>query len=145
MFRLKSGVEGSELAGRQVSVRDANHRLLMIVGRPKMIYPNDDNGDVLRRMEAQGDDLTRPRNIDFTVVFADESSAQAFSKHFQALGYAVSVDFAETVKAFPWDVVIVKHMTPLHQEIGDFEALLKGVVETLGGRNDGWGCISQPS
>lgn len=34
-----------------------------------MIYPNDPNGDVLRRMEAEGDNLTKPRDIDFTVVF----------------------------------------------------------------------------
>jgi hypothetical protein len=28
-----------------------------------MVYPNDANGDVLRRMEAQGDDLTRDRRV----------------------------------------------------------------------------------
>jgi hypothetical protein len=110
-----------------------------------MNHPDDDNGDVLRRMEADGDDLSRARNIDFTVVFPDENSAQAFSKQCQELGYEASVAFAETVKAFPWDVVIVKHMTPLHQEISDFESLLQGVAETLGGHNDGWGCFSEPS
>ena len=36
-----------------------------------MIYPSDANGDVLRRLEAQGNDLSKPRNIDFTVVFAE--------------------------------------------------------------------------
>jgi hypothetical protein len=40
-------------------------------------------------MEARGDDLTRPRNIDFTVVFADAISADQFAEHFLALGYAV--------------------------------------------------------
>jgi hypothetical protein len=110
-----------------------------------MNYPNDENGDVLRRMEAGGDDLTQPRNIDFSVVFADEDSAQSFSRHFQALGYKASVDFAEVEKGFPWDVVVVKHMTPSHQEIGDFESLLEGVAEALGGYNDGWGCFCEPS
>lgn len=43
-----------------------------------MIYPNDANGDALRRMEAQGDDLTRPRNVDFTVAFADANSADQY-------------------------------------------------------------------
>lgn len=28
-----------------------------------MIYPTDPNGDTLRHMAAQGDDLTKPRNI----------------------------------------------------------------------------------
>ena len=27
-----------------------------------MIHPDDDNGDALRRLEADGDDLTQPRN-----------------------------------------------------------------------------------
>jgi len=111
--------------------------------RPKMIYPNDANGETLQRMEGQGDDLTQPRNIDFTVVFPNEDSAQTFCQHFQTLGYAVSVNFAETAKEFPWDVVVVKHMKPSHQEIGDFESLLQGTAETLGGYTDGWGCFSE--
>ena len=39
-----------------------------------MIHPNDADGDALRRLEADGDHLTRPRNIDFAVVFADANS-----------------------------------------------------------------------
>ena len=34
-------------------------------------------------------------------------------------------------------------MTPSHQEIGDFEAALQELANTLGGHNDGWGCITQ--
>jgi len=106
-----------------------------------MIYSDDDNGDVLRRMESHGDDLARPRDIDFTVVFPDENSARMFSSRFERL-YKVSVDFTETAEALPWDVLVVKHMKPEHQEIGDFERVLQGEAEPLGGRNDGWGCIS---
>ena len=29
-------------------------------------------------MEAEGDDLSRPRNIDFTVVFSNKNSAEEF-------------------------------------------------------------------
>jgi hypothetical protein len=49
-----------------------------------MIHPDDDNGDVLRRLEAKGDNLTRPRNIDFTVVFREENAAERFAEHFRA-------------------------------------------------------------
>ena len=35
-----------------------------------MTFPADDNGDVLRRMLTTGDDLTKPRDIDFDHVFA---------------------------------------------------------------------------
>jgi len=107
-----------------------------------MIHPDDDNGDVLRRMETKGDDLSRPRNIDFTVVFPNEDSAERFSEYFRGQGYLVSIEFAKTVKDFPWDVVIVKHMVPSHKEIGDFEDLLQSAAQPLGGYNDGWGSIS---
>jgi hypothetical protein len=108
-----------------------------------MIHPDDDNGDVLRRMEAKGDSLTVPRNIDFTVVFREQQAADQFAEHFRKLGYVVSVDDSQTRREFPWDVVVVKHMIPSHQEIGDFERSLQVMADTLGGRNDGWGCITQ--
>jgi len=45
-------------------------------------FPNDENGDVLRRLQNDGDDLTQPRNIDFTVVFPTEDASQQFAEHF---------------------------------------------------------------
>jgi len=108
-----------------------------------MVYPDDANGDALRRMEAQGDDLTRPRNIDFTVVFADESSAHQFAKHFRALGHEVSVQESGTDEHYPWDVVVVHHMTPSHDGISDFEKVLQTAADAWGGHNSGWGCFSE--
>ena len=109
-----------------------------------MIHPNDDNGDVLRRMEEQGDDLTRARDIDFSVIFPVESAAEQFAEYFRTQGLAASVYFAETMRESPWNVNVVRHMTPSHQEIGDFETTLQKFANTLGGRNDGWGCFSVP-
>lgn len=108
-----------------------------------MLYPDDANGDVLRRMEAQGDDLTKPRNIDFTIVFADAGSAERFAEHFRAFGHKVSVERTATDKDF-WDVIVVRHMVPSHGGISDFENLLQSVADGWGGHNDGWGCFSEP-
>ena len=110
-----------------------------------MTHPNDANGDVLRRMEAHGADLTRPRNIDFTVVFADAVSAEQFAEHFRTLGHMVSVEINESNQDFPWDVVVVQYMVPSHDGITDFENLLQSVAEGWRGHNDGWGCFSEPS
>lgn len=108
-----------------------------------MIHPNDANGDVLRRLESQGDNLTKPRNINFTVVFPGESSAEKFAEHFRELGHEVSVEFAEVEKDFPWDVVVVQHMVPSYDAISNFEELLQSVADSWGGHNSGWGCFSQ--
>jgi hypothetical protein len=107
-----------------------------------MNYPDDANGDALRRMEEAGDDLTRPRNIEFTVVFPNENTAQQFADHVCAHGYAASAENTGTVEAFPWDVIVVKHMVPSHDEIGAVEDSLRRMADTFGGRNDGWGCLS---
>jgi hypothetical protein len=110
-----------------------------------VIFPNDANGDALRRMEAEGDDLSRPRNVEFNIVFADERSAEEFAKQFRVLGHEVSVEAAETDQDFPWDVVVVNHMAPSYDGVSAFESLLKSVADRWGGHNDGWGCFSEPS
>ena len=109
-----------------------------------MRYPNDTNGDALRRMEDSGDDLSRPRNIDFTVVFPNGDAAEEFANHSRALGYVVSVESAQTDEEFPWDVVVINHIVPTHEAIGTFEDSLQHVASSLGGHNDGWGCLAVP-
>lgn len=110
-----------------------------------MAFPHDENGDVLRRMEANGDNLRRPRDVDFTVVFADATSAENFAAGIRELGYKVSVKEIATDRDLPWDALIVKHMVPTHDAIGEFEDFLQAAADEFGGRNDGWGCFSQPS
>lgn len=109
-----------------------------------MDCPDDENGDALRRMETHQDDLTRPRDIDFTVVFADAIAAEKFAEHFCASGHEVSVGGTEANQNFPWEVVVVRHMVPSHDGITDFENLLQSVADEWGGLNDGWGCFSEP-
>jgi Regulator of ribonuclease activity B len=110
-----------------------------------MRHPNDDNGDALRRLEAEGDDLSRPRDIDFNVVFPDEIRAKEFAQQFQREGYRTTLRLANVVKTHLWEVVIVKNMIPTHSGITDFERELQRMADTLCGYNDGWGCFSQPS
>ena len=107
-------------------------------------FPNDANGDALRRMQENGDDLTRPRDINFTVIFPSMPVAEAFADHFRERAYRVSVEKTECVPELPWDVVIVSHMIPSHSSISEFEETLEEAASPFGGRNDGWGCFTQP-
>lgn len=105
---------------------------------------SDANADALERMKANGDNLTRPRDVDFSVVFPNENTAQEFAEHFRGLGHRTSVEFSGTVAERPWDVVIVKHMVLSPEGIERFEDELRAVASSLDGRNDGWGCFSEP-
>ena len=84
------------------------------------IFPDDENGRVLRNIAARGNDLTKPRDIDIVVVFAQASSAEQFAEHFRGLGYAVSVQETESGRDYPWDAIVVRHMVPTYEGITDF-------------------------
>lgn len=110
-----------------------------------MSHPNDATGDALRRLEAEGDNLSRARDIEFTIVFPDSSKAEEFAAHFRKMGYRARVRHAKVKEKHPWDVIVVKHMIPSHSGISEFERELQEIAATLGGYNDGWGCFSEPS
>jgi|SRR5579875_3955461 len=109
-----------------------------------MTHPDDDTGDALRRLEADGDDLSRPRDIDFAVVFPDQTTAESFAEHFRREGYKTVVKFAQVEEAHPWDVTVAKAMVPSHAAITAFENELEEIAKQLGGYNDGWGCFALP-
>ena len=106
-------------------------------------FPNDANGDVLRRMLTGGDDLCVARDIDFAVVFPSENAAQAFAANSQLAAYKRTVEHSECAPGLPYDVIVVRNMLPTHAGITEFEGLLERLARPLGGRNDGWGCMAQ--
>jgi Regulator of ribonuclease activity B len=105
-------------------------------------FPEDGNGDALRRLQKDGDALVKPRDVDFTVVFATEALAREFAENFERLGHKVSIKNSNCVPDLPWDVLVVNHMVPSYDAINQFEDKLQGIADDLGGRNDGWGCIA---
>ena len=106
-------------------------------------FPDDDNGDTLWHMAQQGDDLSKPREIDFSVIFATEAQALQFAVHLLQNGQKVSFGPYDGDDDRPWQVEVHPVMEPTHENISGFEALLASDAEPLGGRNDGWGCFSQ--
>lgn len=106
-------------------------------------FPHDENGDFLRRMQEGGDDFTKPRDMDFSVVFTSESVAEEFADHFRQSGFVVAIEKLDGERDLPWDVTVTRHMIPTYAGITEFEGTLEDVATPLGGHNDGWGCIRQ--
>ena len=106
-------------------------------------FPDDENGEVLRRMQVGGDDFTKPRDIDFSVVFPSESAAGEFADSFRRTGLKVTVEKLDGERKLPWDVTVTRHMLPTHAGITELEETLGDAAASLGGSNDGWGCIRQ--
>lgn len=56
-------------------------------------YPNDADGDALRRLAESGVDMSRPRPVDFMVDVEDEAAAQRVLEKLTASGYECEIDF----------------------------------------------------
>lgn len=104
--------------------------------------PDDENGDVLRQMRGNGDSLTLPRPIDFSVVFPSKQAALAFSATIAEIGWKLVYEEAGVREDRPWEVRITREMVPEHAEIGAVEERLAAFAEPFGGMNDGWGCFN---
>ena len=102
-------------------------------------FPRDENGEALRSMEESGDDLSKSRVIDFSVVFEDVENARAFRDQIQNPETKVVIDDDTSERV---DVTVSREMTPTHDAISDFEMMLERIASPLGGRNDGWGCFA---
>jgi hypothetical protein len=101
--------------------------------------PNDENGDVLRRMAANGDALTAAREIDFEHVFETREAAAAFLADVASRGLKARLSRYEAKSM--WDVRVTRHMVPTHADISRLEMDLDEIAKKYLGRTDGWGCL----
>ena len=101
--------------------------------------PEEQNADVLRRMAADGDDLTKPRHIDFHHLFAREDDAVAFQQASRNQGHWSDHDFWAEQHA--WLTAVHIRMVPVLEEITAMELMLDEIARSFGGKPDGWGCM----
>ncbi|MCL2523315.1 MAG: ribonuclease E inhibitor RraB [Betaproteobacteria bacterium] len=106
-------------------------------------FPDDENGDILWSMAEDGDDLSIPREVDFSVIFPLEENALEFAVELLREGQKVSFAPYEDHDEFPWQVQAHPVMEPTHENINAYESELAETAARLGGRNDGWGCFAQ--
>lgn len=106
-------------------------------------FPDDENGAVLFRMKENGDDLSKPREIDFSVIFPTEDAALKFAIHLLKHDQKVSFSSYEEHDEMPWQVQAHPFMEPAHENITGYENQLGDDAAAFGGRNDGWGSMQQ--
>ena len=64
-------------------------------------FPNDADGDALRRFVDGGSDLSQPMTIDFQVAVPDEAAANGLAEVVYKLGYRVKI-YASPECSLPW-------------------------------------------
>lgn len=100
-------------------------------------YPNDADGDALRRLVADGNDMAAPMVIDFPVVLPTEAAAQQFAVLAAAKSYAVQIWQHDDDS--DWDVICAIEMVPTYADVVRIQAELSELAEPFGGICDSWG------
>lgn len=107
-------------------------------------FPDDENGDVLRRMAADGIDLNSPRIMDFEHCFPDEEAATEFVAAVEGTVLEATILGPDSGDVAEWQVRCRQRMVPTHSAITETEQRLAGIAERFGGYADGWGSMSNP-
>lgn len=100
----------------------------------------EENADVLLRMAEDGDDLTKPREIDFHHLFSSAADAIAFLEAVRGHGYSkTDHDYWQEKNA--WLTAVHIEMAPALDEITATELALNEIASSFDGEPDGWGCM----
>ena len=102
---------------------------------------HNENAEVLRNMAAAGDDLERPRPMDFNHVFRTREGAIGFARRVEADGLSPVVRPYDK-PGFLFDVTVTTAaMIPTCELITATEQRLAALAAEYEGRADGWGCM----
>ena len=101
----------------------------------------DENAAVLRDMAAAGDDLGKPRPMDFNHLFPTRDGAIAFARRVDAEGFTPVVRSYDKL-GYPFDVTVTTQaVIPTCDLITATEQRLATIAAEHDGRADGWGCM----
>jgi hypothetical protein len=106
-------------------------------------FPDDADGDALRRMAEDGNELTRPMQIDFTISVPSLAAGHAVAQAAQEIGYRTSVERDEETET--WTCYCSRHMVASYDAVILAQEELSLVSALHGGHCDGWGSFGNTS
>ena len=108
--------------------------------RDSQQFPDDENGDILYRIWKRGCDLSKPREVDFSMIFPEKVQAEAFAIELRASKGKIEISYFEAKSC--WDLRFSPELTPSWMEISKMENSLGEAAVKYRGKNDGWGFFS---
>jgi hypothetical protein len=102
-------------------------------------FPAGADGDVLRRLQENGFDFSRPHDIDFAIDFdawppADDAIAW-LKQHYQ------SVAIYDPEDGDPGDVIVQVHGLVTHDLVVQTQAAISSAMSAFGGICEAWGML----
>lgn len=103
-------------------------------------FPDDNIGEILRKLHEMGDSLENPRPIDYDCVFPSPVLAEQFLEAVRWLGYE-RVTSMHWEKLGSWCVCVTVFMLPEHEPMSLISGKLAAVSSEFMGNFDGCGCF----
>jgi hypothetical protein len=100
-------------------------------------YPNDADGEALRRLEEEGNDMNAPMVVEFPVVVRNEADAERVAILLEERG--LEAEIWQTDVEDCWDVVCSVEMIPTYDKIVKMQHDLTEWCKPHGGVCDSWG------
>jgi hypothetical protein len=101
-----------------------------------MNYPNDSDGDSLRKVAEAGADMSLPMTIDFSVEAPDERAARAIAELVSTCGFDPSI--SDNGGSGSWSVYCSKTMLATYEGVVAVRAQLNELSKLHAGHCDGW-------
>jgi hypothetical protein len=102
------------------------------------VFPNDTDGDALRRFIDNGSDLSKPMLIDFQIAVPDEAASRGLADVARKLGYHVK-SYASPECSLPWTCECSTRMLASYDGVIAVQKELATLATPFGGHPDGWG------
>lgn len=106
-------------------------------------FPTDSNGNMLWHMAMEGDDLNRPREIQFSVIFPSQDQAIQFGNILLANNQKLSFCPYLENPEHPWEITAYPEMPASYDNIIGYQSLLETHARKFDGIYDGWYCPPQ--
>ena len=104
------------------------------------LFPNDNIGDALWKMQQAGDDLEQPREVEFSVLFPSQALALQFGQLLLENNQKLSFTPFQESEEYPWEITAYPNMPLNHENISAYQTLLVTSSEPLKGKFDGFYC-----
>jgi hypothetical protein len=99
-------------------------------------YPNDADGDSLRRVASSGSDMALPMVIDFSVAAPDEAAARGVARAAESQGFDPSI--YQSPDNGSWSVYCSKSMLATYEGVVAARTALNEFARPFGATCDGW-------
>jgi hypothetical protein len=99
-------------------------------------YPDDDDGDALRRVAEDGADMSRPMEIEFSIDVSDVERARLLAERIAALGYIPDIYVDDETGSV--SIYCAKTMIATHDGVVAAQSELNEVCVPFAAVCDGW-------